>query len=64
MKRQISEIFDNLTPGTSKIIGQYGIKTEVDEVTKRRIYNSVMSEINARESKMPKVIYHERDKCP
>ncbi len=55
MKRQISEIFDNLTPGTSKIIGQYGIKTEVDEVTKRRIYNSVMSEINARESKMPKV---------
>ena len=53
MKRNISEIFDNLTPGTSEIIGQYGIKTDVDEVTKRRIYNNVMDEINARKSAMP-----------
>lgn len=56
MKRHISEIFDNLTPSTSKIIGQYGIKTELDEVTKRRIYNGVMSEINARQSSMPKTV--------
>lgn len=58
MKRYFSDVFDNLSNDTSKVFSRYTVQEPVDEIARHRIYENVMSSIEARESRGRMSAYH------
>lgn len=58
MKKYITDVFNDLSSGTEKVFCRYTIRENMDELSRERIYQNVMSSINARQNANSPTVRH------
>ena len=58
MKKYITDVFNDLSDSTEKTFCGYTIRENMDELSRERIYQNVMSSINARQNANSPTVRH------
>lgn len=62
MKKYITDVFNDLSDSTEKTFCSYTIRENMDELARERVYQNVMSSINARENRYAEIAYRPKMK--